>query len=1366
MISQAWERHRRDQLAVSVDQRRMAEVMETMWSAEMESYSQEVFLTELDLVHPLITEVYTDTEPVARAARRRGHRSGESLTLGFGWDFSLPSHRSAAVHLIKESKPYCVVLAFPCGPWSALMRLNPAKDLAERRRAAKVLVDFAAEVALLQLREGRHFIMENPRGSDAWKLPIVQRLLQHPRVRSVYIDQCAFGLKSAGGELHQKPTRLVTSSQALVSRVRGGKCDRSHHHAPVLGGRKITEPAGHYPDRLAQAMVQGLEDQFNFETWLVHRNLEQEQNEVMVVDPGDPDFEAEPSSGEEVDDLPQASEKLTIPAAIRNAVYRLHENTGHRSGRRLARALVVCGAPREAVAAARQLKCSVCAERRPPKAARPAGLPSVRDAGERAHIDLLIVEDVFRVPYVVCHITDSVTRYQMADILENKSTEAAILGAIVKSHAVSGLDGVRLALGEAVEAYNTDVNEEGVTPLQAVTGGMGANAFLSFKGQLTKCPLEHIRPASSLEQIAADSWEEAIREENMAILLVLLMVRDYLAKRRLFMELYRFLQLYLTPSPAVNQDSVEGGTAMPGTPEESVASASLPDDPNLSQPAFEALTMSSTEIDRIATETDGVHPLLRLQALAENDRRHPLECLDADHGSWDGRWSHICQAEWNLMRELGEKFPNGDCHNVAAVQTARKEYPWKPMPEPTKHAFREAAVKNWKAYVDNNAIKVLSLQESRAVKRELARRGELDRILQPRFVLTDKHDGLRTEGNPLPLLASARMVVPGFRDRANLEGRLRRDAPTGSRISQHLLFIMASAHPGWALISADVKSAFLKGDPYVQRELYMTGTNPNVGPTVPIPDGCLARVLKGVFGLADAPREWWLRLDRCLVENGWSRFELDGATWVRRVNGKLTGMIVAHVDDLLFTGDSEAERSLNDIGKELGFGSLERTCFVWCGKKIRRAEDGTIRLSMVEYHQNLKPMYLSRHRRSDPMALLAPAEVRQLRALLGSLQWLVAQLRFDMSYVVSSLQGESPTVGTAIRANSAVQAFKEDVNFEMVFRPLDWEKAGIMVVTDAALGNVTRFGTDGAAPLEKVFSQACYFVLVADADLMNGKTGRFNILDARGFFASLKGKSVVGKEFERNIDTVGLTVVVDAKDVYDKSNSDTASYGSQKSLAFTVAWMRAFLRRPNTALKWTSTENMWVDGGTKAMDLTHMRKIIKTGSWSVSYSPDFVKQVHKAAKKVPKVSACAVLPGDAVGGDDPILAHLMALGEQRGWHARAGVGINVATSAKSFRTPEPRFSAESLPLRTTFGRFQHETGQYEWRRLEDALRYGSLANPHGMIGRPYAKLAFAETEGSHPVRFLALEKVEDATVIQRMQDMVDETFKGWGRSLT
>lgn len=39
-----------------------------------------------------------------------------------------------------------------------------------------------------------------------------------------------------------------------------------------------------------------------------------------------------------------------------------------------------------------------------------------------------------------------------------------------------------------------------------------ANCFISFRGQLTKCPTEHVRKASSLESIAAGSWEAAIDE--------------------------------------------------------------------------------------------------------------------------------------------------------------------------------------------------------------------------------------------------------------------------------------------------------------------------------------------------------------------------------------------------------------------------------------------------------------------------------------------------------------------------------------------------------------------------------------------------------------------------------------------------------------------------------------------------------------------------------------------------------------------------------------------------------------------------------------------------------------------------------------
>lgn len=106
------------------------------------------------------------------------------------------------------------------------------------------------------------------------------------------------------------------------------------------------------------------------------------------------------------------------------------------------------------------------------------------------------------------------------------------------------------------------------------------------------------------------------------------------------------------------------------------------------------------------------------------------------------------------------------------------------------------------------------------IRNHLARRGELDRILQRLFGLTDKHDSLRTASHPLPIKASSRMVVPGYKDKTNLEGHLRRGAPTGSRLAQNFLFSVAAFFTHGLLIAAP------------------------------------CRVLKGVFGRADAPREW------------------------------------------------------------------------------------------------------------------------------------------------------------------------------------------------------------------------------------------------------------------------------------------------------------------------------------------------------------------------------------------------------------------------------------------------------------------------------------------------------------------------------
>jgi hypothetical protein len=202
------------------------------------------------------------------------------------------------------------------------------------------------------------------------------------------------------------------------------------------------------------------------------------------------------------------------------------------------------------------------------------------------------------------------------------------------------------------------------------------------------------------------------------------------------------------------------------------------------------------------------------------------------------------------------------------------------------------------------------------------------------------------------------------------------------------------------------------------------------------------------------------------------RSHMDFACWLLWSEDRtyLEGIIISHVDDLLLGGTIVAQQKMLELGKELGFGSVSYDSFTYCGKKIEQLEDGTFQISMKEYHENLKTVAIPVHRRSQPDSPLTEPERRQLRALLGSMQWLVAQLRFDMGYLLSTLQGEAP-LKTLQKANLLVKQFKQHPELALTFKPLCLENAGIMVVTDASLGNVTKLGGAEGSLMEKVYSQ-------------------------------------------------------------------------------------------------------------------------------------------------------------------------------------------------------------------------------------------------------------------------------------------------------
>ena len=107
---------------------------------------------------------------------------------------------------------------------------------------------------------------------------------------------------------------------------------------------------------------------------------------------------------------------------------------------------------------------------------------------------------------------------------------------------------------------------------------------------------------------------------------------------------------------------------------------------------------------------------------------------------------------------------------------------------------------------------------------------------------------------------------------------------------------------------------------------------------------------------------------------------LDAACWLLFdvVTQVIQGMVVGHVDDFLFGGNERAWRSLEAIGKELGFGSLEEGSFVWCGKRMRKV--GTrVTVDMETYVKNLAPVPIrgpaerSRTRASLPTSCVSSA---------------------------------------------------------------------------------------------------------------------------------------------------------------------------------------------------------------------------------------------------------------------------------------------------------------------------------------------------------------------------------------------------------
>ena len=173
--------------------------------------------------------------------------------------------------------------------------------------------------------------------------------------------------------------------------------------------------------------------------------------------------------------------------------------------------------------------------------------------------------------------------------------------------------------------------------------------------------------------------------------------------------------------------------------------------------------------------------------------------------------------------------------------------------------IRLAKLDEFKSYLDNGALRL-------ADKRKLSR--DID-FLTGRWVLTVKVDK-----NGFFSKFKARWVCRGFQDKHAWEQQT--DSPTATRYGLRLV-AQCAANNYWDLFHVDLKTAFLQGEHYNTESRSVIIQLPS---DIGLPPWMVGVCLRPVYGLNDAPRRWWNRLDKFLVSIGLEPTRADRCTCV------------------------------------------------------------------------------------------------------------------------------------------------------------------------------------------------------------------------------------------------------------------------------------------------------------------------------------------------------------------------------------------------------------------------------------------------------------------------------------------------------
>ena len=229
--------------------------------------------------------------------------------------------------------------------------------------------------------------------------------------------------------------------------------------------------------------------------------------------------------------------------------------------------------------------------------------------------------------------------------------------------------------------------------------------------------------------------------------------------------------------------------------------------------------------------------------------------------------------------------------------------------------------------------------------------------------------------------------------------------------------------------------------------------------------GKIWRLIRCLYGLCDAPRSWYKRVDTVLKDLKGIVSKFDNALFIwHNDEGKLEGILAMHVDDFVYCGTSKwLNTVVTDVIKTFKISKNSQGCFSYLGLNINQTCDAVF-VDQYAYVKDLKSIELDKRRQQSKDEKLTEEERRELRRVSGQLLWLTSNTRpdaaFDSCWV--SNYGKEPTMRNLQAANKAVQKVKKEqvrIAFPDLGNPEVWE---VIAYSDATHASLLSGASQGA----------------------------------------------------------------------------------------------------------------------------------------------------------------------------------------------------------------------------------------------------------------------------------------------------------------